>query len=414
MKILHLLSQKPSDTGSGVTVREVIRESCRAGHQNFLLAAVPAGEEPVLPEISGDSCSYVEFESDSLPFRIVGMSNVMPYPSSMFCELSPQQLQRYEHRFRAKLVEALEHFSPDVIHSNHLWILSSIARRTAPRIPVIATSHGTDLRQLHLCPHLREMVLSGCAALDCVLVLSSAHREEVISHYGIPTERIEIVGAGYNDRLFTPGEKRVEGSVEILYAGKLSRSKGVLWLLEALSRIMHLPWHLGLAGGGSGEERDEIEKRASDFGDRITLHGAIPQQDLAELMKNAHIFVLPSFFEGFPLVLIEALASGCVLIATALPGVKEIFSKTDSGGNTTLVPLPAMLGPDRPREEELPLFAENLCTAIQNQTERLLKRGFPEGNSASSFLEEFTWARVFHRIERVYRRFTSGKELRPD
>lgn len=407
MRILHLISQKPSETGSGITVQAVMREASRRGYGNYLLAATPAGGDPGLTHVARASCSLVEFESDRLPFKVTGMSDVMPYPSTRFGALSPDQVRMYMDCFKTRLLETVDHFKPHLIHSNHLWILTSIARQCIPHLPVIATSHGTDLRQLQLCPHLSDIVLAGCANLDAVLVLSSAQREEVSTRYGIPSDRIEIVGSGYDEGLFTPGQKSSSALTEILYAGKLSRAKGVLCLLEALSRLDDLSWHLHLAGSGSGTEREEIEKMAASLGEKVTLHGGLPQEDLALLMKRAHLFVLPSFFEGFPLVLVEALASGCMLITTELPGIKEIFSGHDLSNELSLVPVPEMTGPDTPRADCIEPFVNNLCLALRERIQRIQAgHNLPEDRLVS-FLKNYTWSSVFDRISRVYLRLAA-------
>lgn len=413
MRILHLLSQKPSDTGSGITTQAIIREASRKGHENFLIAGVAAGECPAVPSIPRDSCLYVEFESDSFPFSIVGMSDAMPYRSTRFCDLTADQLISYMARFREMLLEAIEKFHPDIIHSNHLWILTSIAREAAPHIPLLATCHGSDLRQFHLCPGLRKIVLAGCSKIDAVLALSDAQREEVIRLYGLPPEKVEIVGIGYREDLFVNAPKSSQGPVSILYAGKLSRAKGVLWLIKSLQKIVDLPWHLDIAGSGAGPEEEEILREASLLGERVTFHGALPQKALAELMKKAHIFVLPSFYEGFPLVLIEALACGCSVVATELPAVREILTAGSLSDRITPVPLPGMTGPDTPVEGELPLFTERLSQSLRVQIMKSGEESPLISSEIRHILENFTWTRVFARVERIYERITniqSGKK----
>jgi glycosyltransferase involved in cell wall biosynthesis len=401
MKILHLLSQKPEGTGSGVTVQALMREAARRGHETYLLAGLESHEE-VPRVVSGDFCSFVEFSSSSLPFRVVGMSDVMPYPSTRFCDLSGDDISLYESCFREKILDVVTRLKPDIIHSHHLWILTSLARKMIGDIPIVATCHGSDIRQYHLCPSLRDSVRAGCSALASVLVLSEAQKKEVRELYGIPEERLAITGIGYDEGLFTGGGQRTAGEACILYAGKLSRAKGVLWLMHALASIDRPPWHLHIAGGGAGSEADEVREEARGLASRVTLHGAMPQQHLAELMRKAHIFVLPSFYEGFPLVLVEALACGCRLVATELPGVKEIFSQAHLGDALTMVPMPALEGPDVPRESELPTFVERLKSALLPQISGALGGRLLRQDAVNEFLGNYTWERVFDRVQRAY------------
>jgi glycosyltransferase involved in cell wall biosynthesis len=406
MRILHLLSQKPEGTGSGVTVQSLMREARKKGHETYLLAGVDAGEG-IPPAESADSCSVVEFGTDALPFAVVGMSDVMPYPSTRFCDLSASTIAHYENCFKEKMLEAVRYFKPHLIHSHHLWILTSLARKTIIDIPIAASCHGSDLRQFHLCPSLRERVLSGCSSIDGVLVLSSAQKREVRQLYGIPEERLEITGIGFDESLFRSGEKSRGGEVHILYAGKLSRAKGVVWLLDALESIQHLPWHFHIAGSGTGQEAEEVREAASRLAQRVTLHGALPQPRLAGLMAKAHIFVLPSFYEGFPLVLVEALACGCRLIASALPGVKEIFSQGKLGSMLRLVAMPSMSGPDTPVESDLPDFVERLKVALISQIAGIRSKEALSGSEIADFLGNYTWEKVFERVEKVYQRVST-------
>jgi glycosyltransferase involved in cell wall biosynthesis len=404
MKILHLLSQVPGGTGSGVTVQALIRESARRGYENFLLAGIPSGCSPDLSSLPEESCAFVEFESEKLPFRVVGMSDVMPYPSTRFFDLTEIDLARYRECFLSAMGNAVASFQPDIIHSHHLWIVTSLARRAYPLMPLITTCHGSDLRQYHLCPHLRPFVYDGCSGLDRVLVLSRAQKREVMSLYGLSEERVVITGVGYDEELFKRGEKPPAPPVRLLYAGKLSRAKGVLWLLKALRQVIELPWELHIAGSGSGLEREEILTEAGGMEGRVIFHGALPQADLAELMRNAHIFILPSFYEGFPLVLIEALASGCRLIATSLPAVKELFSTgVPLADILSIVSMPDMKGPDVPEETSLPLFTDNLSHSIAQAIRKASASLLALDDEVEALVRGFTWSGVFDRVEREYK-----------
>jgi glycosyltransferase involved in cell wall biosynthesis len=106
--------------------------------------------------------------------------------------------------------------------------------------------------------------------------------------------------------------------------------------------------------------------------------------------------VLPSFYEGLPLVLVEVLACGCRVVATALPGiVEELAPRLGSALNT--VELPRMASVDRPSPDGLPAFLEHLQGAIKSALDAPPLREPPGG------LADFTWASVFARIDRVWR-----------
>jgi glycosyltransferase involved in cell wall biosynthesis len=209
------------------------------------------------------------------------------------------------------------------------------------------------------------------------------------------------VGAGYDPARFHPAPKPLPAPVRIVYAGKLSRTKGVAWLLRALKRIEDLPWHLELVGGGRGPEKAEVLDLAEGLGHRVTVAGLIDQAALAERMRRAHIFVLPSFFEGLPLVLLEALACGCRLVATDLPGVRELFvSLADPA--VRLVPLPPLAGVDTPTDSGGQDFQGRLAAALGDQVRAAAQQPDLDLSPFQSLLARYTWDGVYQRVEAVY------------
>ena len=84
--------------------------------------------------IDEDQCRFLRFGTADISCRIVGMSDVMPYDSARFCDLSVSEFDEYEAAFSRKTVkDAVAGFRPDIIHSHHLWIVSSLVRRLYPQ-----------------------------------------------------------------------------------------------------------------------------------------------------------------------------------------------------------------------------------------------------------------------------------------
>lgn len=401
LKILHVLGQRPDSTGSGIYLQSIMREAAKCGHDNFMIAGIQPDRDVELHCVSLKQCRFVRFNGGDIPFLIPGMTDIMPYPSTRFIDLSAQDIEKYETVFARVLTETVACFRPDIIHSHHNWLLSSLTRRLFPNIPVVTTCHGTDLRQFQNCPHLREKVLSGCRHLDAAMVLTKDQKEYIVSNYRLPPEKLFVIGAGYDDLLFTTGSKPSPRPVQLVYAGKLLNAKGLPWLLKALKTITAPEWRIHIVGGGSGKEKEECMRLAQDLGKRVVVHGQIPQARLATLFHHAHIFVLPSLFEGLPLVVMEALASGCRVVATDLPGVMEVVGHLKAD-YITLVRTPRLKKMDQPYPEDLAAFEQNIAQALTMQIAGAIKHPHIDLSLIADELAAFTWKRVFDRVQNVY------------
>ncbi len=425
-KILHILSQRPSRTGSGVTLEAMVREAARAGWEQAAVIGAPTGDRDLAVgdlATNGDlvangglaanriypvwfangiapphgASQITQYPDLDLP--IPGMSDVMPYPSTVWSTMTLEQLDQYRTVWRCHLARVIDEFSPDVIHSHHIWLVSSLVKDVAPEIPIVTTCHSTGLRQMILTPHLASEVTKGCARNERFCVLRSDHRQALQEALGIDPERIHVVGAGYRADLFRQMSNASADLRNILYVGKLSRAKGLPWLLEVFANLRQKSPELKLhiAGSGSGSEAEKIRQRISSLAPQVILHGPLAQDRLATLMRQCAVCVLPSFYEGVPLVLVEAAACGCQIVTTDLPGVREQIAP-HLGHVMDLVPLPRLHGVDQPVAEDLPAFVENLQAAILSAQ----KRAAAQQVLKVSDLTSFTWEMVFERVQKVW------------
>ena len=409
MKILHVLSQYPDSTGSGIYLQAILRQAKEQQHINNLIVGINAGRVPdINKNIAADRVSLVEFNTPQLPFALPGMSDVMPYMSSRFQDLTTDQIQTYEKVFLHTIEKQIEEFSPDIIHSHHLWLLSSLLKNNFSNIPLVTSCHGSDLRQYQLCPHLRHRVQHGCARIDKVLALTNVQKDEIIKLYGFSEDTVAIVGAGYNDKIFSFSEKATPPPVHISYCGKLSRAKGVPWLIKAIHRLSSETVQLHLIGSSSGPEQSECMKLARHLGSQVTFHGAMSQEQLASHLRKSHIFILPSLYEGLPLAILEALACGCRVIATDIPGCRTIAEKLD-GGLLTLIQPPRLHDVDSPLSEDEPGFIEGIGKSIEKAI--LLARQNPSlpQSVVKKNTRFFTWRNVFQEIEKSYSELLSHR-----
>lgn len=396
-RILHLLSQRPSLTGSGITLDALVRHAATAGWEQRVLVGVPADDPS--PEVGGlddDHIHTLRFETPELPFPVPGMSDVMPYRSTRWSDMRAENLKKYRCAWTRRLRSLLDNFEPDLIHAHHLWILGSMVKDLSPNTPVISHCHATGLRQMRLCPHLAKGVREGCLRNEAFAVLHSDHAHQLQRDLKIPEGRIHVVGAGYREDLFNRRSRPDRPASRLLYTGKFAKAKGLPWLLDAFEKLrLDFPGlELHVAGSGAGPEAETLHSRMVAMAPAVVLHGQLNQVDLAALMSKSTVCVLPSFYEGVPLVLVEALACGCRLVATDLPGVVETIAPRVPPGVIEIVPRPRLDGPDIPVADDLPAFTQNLATA--------LKRSLTASRPDSISLESFTWNAVFDRVERLW------------
>ncbi len=408
-KVLHVLSQRPGRTGSGVTLDAIVRLAGRAGWDQAALVGVPADEtRPAVGDLPAAAVGRVAFAPETaapgpapdLDFPVPGMSDVMPYPSSVWSALTPDQLARYRETWRRRLGEALDRHAPDLVQTNHVWLVSSLLKDLAPDLPVVAACHATGLRQLALCPHLADEVIDGCRRIDRFAVLREDHRADLAARLGVDPVRIGLVGVGFREDVFAgPPAPAAERRGRILFVGKSSRAKGVPWLLDAFAALAaeRPDLTLHVAGGGAGTEADALHARMDALAPRVVRHGPLDQQRLAALMRRCAVMVLPSLYEGVPLVLAEAAACGCRLVATALPGiVAELAPRL--GPRLALVPPPRLQNVDEPVPADLPGFTAALGDALAATVARP-----PLGAPAPAELAPLAWTAVFTRLEALWR-----------
>lgn len=412
MRILHIISQTPDFTGSGKFVQHIIAQAGARGHDNFLLAGTQADFKVPRTLVKKERVIQVKFDGVDLPYPLAGMSDAMPYESTVFSTMSDEDFDLYKKRFQESIALALDRFQPDLVHTHHLWVVTGLVRELIQgSVPMVTTCHGTCLRQHGLCPQISRTLIPCLKGIDSVMALNSSQQKEIMELLGYTKGQVPVMAGGYDHLLFRKRAKPDQGRVELVYAGKLCRAKGVPWLLKSLGKIKEIPFRLHLAGEGAGWEKKECLDLAGGLGERVVFHGALNHKDLARLMGDSHLFVLPSFFEGVPLVLMEALACGCRLLATELPGVREILSPAD-GKMIQMIPLPPLKTIDQPHESDEPILEERLAEYLKQAMESILSDPRPDNHLIAKRTRDHTWEKVFFRIEKVYRA-AQGKVFYP-
>lgn len=367
MKILSITAQKPDSTGSGVFLTELVKGFRTQGCQQAVVCGTLAGDPIPFPE---DVTFFpVCYQTEELPFPVCGMSDEMPYESTRYRDMDGKMTQQFRQAFGTKISEAVTVFQPDVILCHHLYYVVSLVRQMYPQIPVYGQCHGSDLRQIETNPWQREWIMGQISKLDGIFALHEAQKERICQIFDLPAHRVRVMGTGYNSQVFfqNQGLARDPEKTCYLFAGKLSEKKGVFSLLHCLKHLEQPEMsELYMAGGcGNEEELEKLHRLAKTVPCPVTFLGKLNQNELAAQMNQCDVFVLPSFYEGLPLVLIEAMACGMRTVCTDLPGIQPWLAQALPNSGAIFVSPPGFRNADDPVPEDLPGFEVRLVKAME-------------------------------------------------
>jgi glycosyltransferase involved in cell wall biosynthesis len=238
------------------------------------------------------------------------------------------------------LVERLEKDRPfDVLLAAMAYPEGVVAHHLARRLkrPYVIMCLGSDINELAERPELRPSIavaLRGAAGVICV---SKALREKVIALHVEP-ERVTVQHNGVDgDRFQIRDQDRARNELGLsaegkllLYVGNLAPEKGVQVLSEAFQQLCASGCgaaRLAVVGGGQldGDLRQLARQRSME--ERLLLAGRCPHEEIPTWMAACDVFCLPSFREGCPNVVLEALASGRPVVASRVGGVPELLNE---------------------------------------------------------------------------------------
>jgi glycosyltransferase involved in cell wall biosynthesis len=218
-----------------------------------------------------------------------------------------------------------EGFVPDVVHA-HVYSAGlpalAVARRSGA--PLVVSEHYTGFQRGQITGTDRLTAEAAFRGADLVAPVSEELAARLRPLAGRTSMR--VVPNPVDTDLFHPAEgPRPEGPPRLLCVAWLDPKKGHRFLLEALAALGRDDVTLDLVGGG--ELRAELEAEAArlELSGRVRFLGPLAKEDVAELMRRADLFVLPSLHENLPVVLAEAMASGLPAVATRVGGVEEVL-----------------------------------------------------------------------------------------
>jgi len=204
-----------------------------------------------------------------------------------------------------------------------------IALCRALGVPVVLHLHAAQLHHFYraLPSPLQRLTRWVFSLPASVVVLGAAARRFVIEELRVPPQRVDIVFNGVPDRARPRPERAPGAARRVLFLGNLSERKGVSDLLAALARpgFDAGPLEVVLAGGGDIAGY-EAKARGLGLGDRVRFAGWCDQQQVADLMLRSDVLLLPSYDEGLPLVILEALAHGMAVVCTPVGEIPAVLA----------------------------------------------------------------------------------------
>ncbi len=208
-------------------------------------------------------------------------------------------------------------------------------------VPCVVKLHGSDINLNAKEPGPRRMIAWSLPRAAKVVAVSRALADEVVA-LGVPRDRVALVMNGVDAELFHPRD-RAAARTELdlpagplaLYVGNLKEEKGVLELGEAWKVVARELPEATLVVVGGGPLKGALEAIVGPLGDRVRMVGPRRLETIPTWMAAADLLVLPSRAEGTPNVVLEALASGRRVVASAVGGIPDLITSDELG---TLVP----------------------------------------------------------------------------
>lgn len=203
----------------------------------------------------------------------------------------------------------------------HVTRAVRLLSREAERHPEWADS----ISNLYFPDWYRQRLEREPHAADHCLAASEFTRQSLLE-VGVPADKVKLLPLGADLADFKPTERTTTGPFRILFVGGVGQRKGIKYLLEAYRQMRTAGMELVLAGPMVGNGRALEQYRG-----QYTYLGRLDQKDVIREMHRCHVLVLPSVFEGFGLVIPEAMATGMPVIASTHTAGPEIIREGRDG-----------------------------------------------------------------------------------
>ncbi len=317
------------------------------------------------------------------------------------------------------LAVAADPVDADIVHC-HTWysMLGGLWVKLLYGIPLVITTHSLE----PLRPWKEEQLGRGydlsswiertaIRAADAVIAVSEGTRREILDVYGIDPSRVHVIYNGVNLDVFKPTDPgpalekyQISGQQPyLLFVGRITRQKGVIHLVRALD---HVERNVQVVLCAGEPDTEEIGREMADAvrvlqTRRTGVHWSremVPIEDLVRLYSGAELFVCPSIYEPFGIINLEAMASGCPVVASKVGGIPEAVADGETG---TLVSFESQAAPNfEPVDPDR--FSRDLAAAINRllQDHELRARMRAAGRHRVENL--FSWSAIAQDTLRLY------------
>ncbi|MDT4893758.1 MAG: glycogen synthase [Pseudonocardiales bacterium] len=248
-----------------------------------------------------------------------------------------------EHALIRAALPIVRRWRPDVVHA-HDWLVAQggITLAEAAHAPLVVTIHATEAGRhqgwlpapLNLAIHSVERWLAHRAA--AVITCSDATRAEALSLFEVPPEHVTVVPNGIRPESWRTGARTVAAARArhagdgplLMYAGRLVHEKGVQHLIDAVPALKQRWPGLRLLVAGTGVYEDELQARARRrrVSRVVEWAGFVPEDELAPMLAAADVVVVPSRYEPFGIVALEAAAARVPLVVSRTGGLRDLVA----------------------------------------------------------------------------------------
>jgi glycosyltransferase involved in cell wall biosynthesis len=201
-------------------------------------------------------------------------------------------------------------------------------------IPVVIHMHSAKFTTMWetASPRRKSAILAVLCQADAIIVLGQFWRQYLVEQLHQPSAKVHIIPNGVPDPGPRPSAPGSDERLNILFAGEVGHRKGVGDLLEAMGSptLRTHDWHLTIAGSGEIAAHREKARQLGIAG-RVSFLGWVNPDQISRLMRTAHIFALPSYQEGLPMAIIEAMANALAVVTTPVGSIPDMIRDGDTG-----------------------------------------------------------------------------------